>query len=424
MFDDKAQVPFNPVQNFKLLDRADPFLAILKEGEEMFIKDVNGNIKKVKEIKMEEGVKIPQAIIDQINMLEKLKVEHNSNPDTKCQADLQETSKNLISQLENFHKQVQMKSQENRLEDGIFINKNEDKLANTDEVDYLSAVISSSWVDSDIEKLILDSINDKSQDTTSKLPICNLMKTESGLKHDWINSNNKVKYVVVYIIITLPLFAVYYLQNKKYKSLADDWNLYNSSFSPSSKDQKPTKTANKKGRNLKCGWNLPLYLLNKVFGIPIFDQMWGDGRNYSLDSSLYSPCTDRYAISPTYSIISKFSEFKQFKHDEYYYEYEGSETKQFNSFDFIITNSHRSKEISFSDEFDMPCKFCNDSYDYSCPKHHSLYSTDEASSIETEVNCSSAPKASKQSKSKKKVKEEVKNPKPSLLSSIAKLFTQ
>lgn len=419
MFDGNAQVPFNQIQNFKLLDRADPFSAILKEGEEMFIKDANGNIKKVMEIKMEEGVKIPQAIIDQINMLEKLKVDHNSNPDSKCQADTQEVNKNLINQLENFHKQMQMKIQEKILEEEKLTHSEENCAANASEMNALTTL--SSWADSDIEKLILDSIYDESQDTNAKLPMCNLIKTEADLKHNWINSNNKIKYMVIYVLIMCPLFAIYYLQNKKYKSLVSDWNLYNGTFSSSFKNR--SSNASSKAKDRKADWSLLRYLLNKIIGVGIFDHSPNEISDFDLDSYLSAPYTDKFSISPTYSIINKFSEFEKFKYDENYYECEGSE-KQFHSLDFIITNSHRSKEINFNDEFDMPCKFCNDYYDYCCPKHHSLYSTDEASSIEADINCSNTPKTSKQSKSKKKVKEEVKKFKPSLLSWIAKLFTQ
>ena len=185
-------VGFNPMQNFKMLERADPLAAILKEGEELFIKDINGQIKRVKEIKMEEGVKIPQAIIDQINMLEKMKLDSNPNPDFKCQAEPQEVDMNLINHLENFHRQMQMKIH-GKIEEDIKLKK---EVIQEKE----QKIVGRSCDDADIEKLIIESIYDESQGIDLKMPTCSLIKTESDLKHGWISSNNKTKYMIIYCL--------------------------------------------------------------------------------------------------------------------------------------------------------------------------------------------------------------------------------
>jgi len=198
----------NPIQNFKLIERVDPLTTILKQGDELFIKDANGQVKRIKEIKVEDGFKIPQAIFEQINKLETIKHEQMANPNFKCPIDVQEMNKNLIEHIEQLHKQSQFQTQENFEKESIFNNQPQDEVE--------PKLIRRYCEDPDIEQLIIDSIVDEAVDLELRQPNCNLAKTESYLHKNIRSSNSKTKYLFIYICIVFPLFVIYYIQNKKY----------------------------------------------------------------------------------------------------------------------------------------------------------------------------------------------------------------
>lgn len=207
------------IQNFKLIDGIDPLTAILKQGDELLIKDTNGQFKRIKEIKIEDGFKIPQAIFEQINKLESIKLEQMSNPNFKCPIDVQEMNKNLIEHIELLHRQNIAQSQikqdkESVINDGLLDEQQPDLIRRYCE-------------DPDIEQLIVDSVVDETVDTELRQPNCNLIKTESYLHKNMRSSNSKTKYLFIYICIAFPLFIVYYFQNKKYKNRSNYVNSSN-----------------------------------------------------------------------------------------------------------------------------------------------------------------------------------------------------
>lgn len=205
------QNSLSPVQNFKLIERVDPLTTILKQGDELFIKDASGQVKRIKEIKVEDGFKIPQAIFEQINKLESIKLEQMANPNFKCPIDVQEMNKNLIEHIEQFHRQTVSQFQDKSDKENIFadLSQNEQE----------PEVIQRYCEDPDIEQLIFDSVIDESVETELRQDDCNLIKTESYLQKDIRSSNSKTKYLFIYIcIVFIPLFITNYFQNKKYKS--------------------------------------------------------------------------------------------------------------------------------------------------------------------------------------------------------------
>ena len=219
------QNSINPVQNFNLIERVDPLSAMLKQGEELFIKEANGQIKRIKEIKLEDGFKIPQAVIDQINKLEGIRLEQMVNPNFKCPIDIQEMKKNLfdhIEHIENLHNQAKLQSQE-KIDKVSSLNKTTEE----DEFDHIRRYCD----DSDIEDLIFDSIIDETVGENLKQFSCNLGKTESYLTKDIRSSNSKTKYLFIYVCIVFPLFMIYYFQNKRYKSIKSDLNFSNNTCS-------------------------------------------------------------------------------------------------------------------------------------------------------------------------------------------------
>lgn len=69
-----------PSQNIKVIDGADNRAPMLKEGQELFIKESNGQIKKISEvITMEDGIKIPKSILDEMGKVSNIKVEQVGN---------------------------------------------------------------------------------------------------------------------------------------------------------------------------------------------------------------------------------------------------------------------------------------------------------------------------------------------------------
>mmetsp|Transcript_13154 Transcript_13154/g.15227 ORF Transcript_13154/g.15227 Transcript_13154/m.15227 type:complete len:136 (+) Transcript_13154:30-437(+) len=87
----------NSKQNIKLADNVDPLISILHEGDEIFIKEANGQIKKINEIiRVEDGNKISQAFLNSLSKMENLKFEKVENNDFKYPINFQEINRNIM----------------------------------------------------------------------------------------------------------------------------------------------------------------------------------------------------------------------------------------------------------------------------------------------------------------------------------------
>lgn len=87
----------NPIQNIKIIERVDPLTSILKEGEELYLKEADGQIKRINEvIRIEDGIKIPQAILDSFQKVETIQIESVGQGNFKLPADIEEINKNII----------------------------------------------------------------------------------------------------------------------------------------------------------------------------------------------------------------------------------------------------------------------------------------------------------------------------------------
>ena len=408
----------NPVQSFNLVERVDPLSSMLKQGEEIFIKEANGQIKRIKEIKIEDGFKIPQAIIEQINKLESINLEQMNNPNFKCPIDVQEMNKNLVEHIEFLHQQALIQKQDKTEKESILNNPTENDDVEPDSIRRYCE-------DTDIEELILDSTMDETVDYHLKQPSCNLVKTESYLLKDTRNSNSKTKYLFIYTFIVFPLFMIYYFQNKKYKDFNCEVNISATTCSSNSSSWRNKKLISESSSTKwgsKISWNFVVHLWQKVIGIGDKSQPYFDLNNSQTDLYSYLQNIDECNLSPTYYILNRLSgveiEISQYKNScepEHF-------DKSTSSFDIIANNNDVKKVNPNIDGIEVPCKYCNDYNEYHCPNHYHLYSTDEASSSEAEFICLSTMKSGK-SKNKKKVKEVKKN-QHCMLSNFAKLFTQ
>lgn len=85
-----------PAQNIKVIDGIDNRAPMLKEGQELFIKESNGQIKKINEvITMEDGIKIPKSILDEMGKVSNIKVEQVGN-NLKAMIDFKELNEGFI----------------------------------------------------------------------------------------------------------------------------------------------------------------------------------------------------------------------------------------------------------------------------------------------------------------------------------------
>ena len=58
-------------QNTKNIEHVDPLTSVLKEGNELYIKEPNGQITKINSVvRVEDGIKIPQNILDKFEKIE------------------------------------------------------------------------------------------------------------------------------------------------------------------------------------------------------------------------------------------------------------------------------------------------------------------------------------------------------------------
>ena len=86
-----------PTQNLRLIDQGDSMVSLLKEGEELFIKESNGQFKKINEvIRMEDGITIPKAIFEEIRKVNNIKIEQIGN-NLKAHIDIDELNKELLN---------------------------------------------------------------------------------------------------------------------------------------------------------------------------------------------------------------------------------------------------------------------------------------------------------------------------------------
>jgi hypothetical protein len=71
---------------------------MLKEGEELYIKESNGNIKRVNEvIRLQDGTMIPKAILDGIHKIDTIKFGGQNQNDLSNNHGVDDLSQNIIN---------------------------------------------------------------------------------------------------------------------------------------------------------------------------------------------------------------------------------------------------------------------------------------------------------------------------------------
>lgn len=87
----------HPSQNINVIETMEPITSILKDGEEIYIKEPNGQLKKVNEfIRMEDGIKIPKTIIEKFPKIENIKLEQVGNTNFKCPVNSKDVNTNIV----------------------------------------------------------------------------------------------------------------------------------------------------------------------------------------------------------------------------------------------------------------------------------------------------------------------------------------
>jgi hypothetical protein len=88
-------------QSIKLIEQIDSMSSLLKEGDELYIKESNGKVRKIDElISLEDGIKIPKAIFDEFGKVNAIKLkQHGKN--IKGNVNFKEINKELMDCLSN-----------------------------------------------------------------------------------------------------------------------------------------------------------------------------------------------------------------------------------------------------------------------------------------------------------------------------------
>ena len=223
-------------ENIKVIERVDPLTSVLKEGNELYIKEANGHIKKINEvIRVDDGIKIPQEILEGFEKMENM-IDSNTIGKNFNQVKVQNVPLQKLNFVENVSDPIEMhKNIITQIEEQI----NKDKVNNyhkSQDVENTesehkcqiepTATTETSCGDSDIEKLISESIINYEQPMYKPLS-CNLATTESEIQEEILSSQNKTKYMLIYLCLLIPLFFVYYVQRKRFTNENYNWNLSN-----------------------------------------------------------------------------------------------------------------------------------------------------------------------------------------------------
>jgi hypothetical protein len=88
-------------QSIKLIEQIDSMSALLKEGDELYIKESNGKVRKIDEvISLEDGIKIPKSIFDEFGKVNTIKLKQHGN-NIKAKVNFKEINKELMNCLSN-----------------------------------------------------------------------------------------------------------------------------------------------------------------------------------------------------------------------------------------------------------------------------------------------------------------------------------
>jgi hypothetical protein len=88
-------------QSIKLIEQIDSMSSLLKEGDELYIKESNGKVRKIDElISLEDGIRIPKSIFDEFGKVNTIKLKQHGN-NMKGKVNFKEINKELMDCLSN-----------------------------------------------------------------------------------------------------------------------------------------------------------------------------------------------------------------------------------------------------------------------------------------------------------------------------------
>jgi hypothetical protein len=396
--------------------------SLLKEGDELYIKESNGKVRKIDEvISLEDGIKIPKAIFDEFGKVNAIKLkQHGMN--IKGNVNFKEINKELMDCLSNqtdptlwkidnftvhnldnlfipipittnvppsshqschkpppLPKNILLDVQRLAKKNGGFIDSRtiESELrGNSKPSKKLEPEEVQVWNDESILKHIIDSLSQLGIDNNITIT-CDFNMTEKQAKIELANYYSKTRLLVLYVWIILPLFIIFYIQNE----------MHNNSFSKSAKVKKRPKNTTKDTINIGGFGNVMLNKLLSVSGDnpPILQKI--------RDSNLLLLKDTDNNLSPYAKILMKI-----------YYFLTGNEFPTMPPCDVYRHLDIQEKlAANFSEQAS-----CKEDNDISCPNHSHLYSTDEASSSEADFVGSHNSKSGK-GKAKKNKRDVKKN---------------
>jgi len=426
------------IQNIKVIDHMNSLSPMLKEGEELYIKESNGNIKRVNEvIRLQDGTMIPKAILDGIHKIDTIKFGGQNQNDLSNNHGVDDLSQNIINwinlpqgssncKIQNFkHLAVQNISQGkinfvenidevvsihkniiNRIENIHFEKNSTDSSQQKIVLDFKKSEPSKKsndhvCEDYEIEKLITESIRNEQSGNITDNAVCNVVLTDQIAHNEASMFHSKSKYMLIYLFIVLPLFVISILQHQKSEEL-DSYSVSQNDmfkvvqvFSKQGdiKHKKPNKYKYNAGGSSEHSSN--------------FYQIFASCRDNLTKSEMdvLNGSSDLENNSKSDGVLwSIVNIFKYICGLIYYIIFSDKPEGLSSDNPTLATESANNSASNILSK--AACKNRNDCNDFYCPNHYPMCSTEEASSSEADfaMAASSKPKMVKHKKNRKEVK--------------------
>lgn len=363
----------HPSQNIKVIETVEPITAILKDGEEIYIKEPNGQLKKINEfIRMEDGIKIPKTIIDRFPKIENIKVEQIGNTNFKCPVNSKDVNTNIVGCI-NDH----MDLQAHTLQNIVFKNGQNVPIQQVNFVEHFDEAI-------EIHKNIIQQIEKMHAGDQGSNKVNNVsQKTESEpiqqLTTDPTNKLCTDSDIVRMISESL-------VEPKVPNIEKEGW------------DQHQTETESRKevANSFSHIKYLIMYVCIILMNGPLLRML---SIILFISDKVYTVLQVLLLPLKVLANMTIFGKVLQFINDQDF----GWSTFTSQTSEGQILHDSCIKNKSVGKDVHKPCKYCNDFSDYNCPTHSHLYSTDEASSSEIDFagHCSTNGRKGKQKKNKK-----------------------